>query len=394
VLVVHGLWAGDALHAWAEDAHAATSAVRRPGRRPAQPPHPFAAATAEVRHAVGADGGLGLDGAPAPAEGGLTVVLPTRRGLPLASPEVPAGLVRDERRAAVPVVVTAERWRVPSVSLGTGPHLLAALLGTTPTDVIAGAGWRHLAEVAAFADDLAARGRVLPVVVTGVEGRASARWRPVLTREDAAWARALATAAPPSLAAAVPPGTTGPGSDGAPASPGTARDVVGAALDALVDAAVRRRLAPASGSAPGDAASLARPVARAARPTARQAARPVARGAAATATAWMRALRDPVDGGFAATPDEARRLATDLHAWQQDALGRPARARFRLVEPAEILEPVVVVPAAVPGTDGDVSGSGDIGGSGSDASAPWRLEFGLQATREPSVVAAAAEVWA
>ncbi len=58
-------------------------------------------------------------------------------------------------------------------------------------------------------------------------------------------------------------------------------------------------------------------------------------------------------------------LAAELARWQREVVGGPARARFRLVEPLE----------------GDPEGL-------------WELEFALQASAEPSLVAPAAQVWA
>ena len=379
MLILHGLLAGDSVHAWAEDAHAATHASRRPGRRPALPPHPFAAPADRVRQALGPIDPTGCALPDGEVDGGqVALVLPTRRGLPLPSPETPEA-TGDGRPAGAATPVTLARWRVPAVPLVTGRLLWSAVTGSPAADVVPGADWRHLAELAAFADDLAARGRVLPVVVPGdgagpADGRAHARWRPVLTREDAAWARALASAAPPSLAAGAAP-------DGG----GSTRDVVAALLDVLVDAAVRRRL---TGDRPAH-----RPDALGAFAAATT-TRATARGTAATATVWVRALRDRDDGAFAATGAEVRRLSADLAEWQRDALGRPARARFRLVEPPEIVEPVVVVPAAVATAAPTAAAARTKAADGPDpATAPWLLEFGLQATREPSVVADAADVW-
>ena len=56
-------------------------------------------------------------------------------------------------------------------------------------------------ELAAFAADLVARGRLLPIAL---DDPPRAVWRPVLTGPDAAWARVLAVSMPPPLAAAIP----------------------------------------------------------------------------------------------------------------------------------------------------------------------------------------------
>jgi non-specific serine/threonine protein kinase len=148
-------------------------------------------------------------------------VLPTVGGAPGPSPE----LVRD----AVPPTgsVTRTPWRVPCVRWDA-PDAAALLAAGPPEGCTTGASWRHAAELAAFADDLAARGRVLPVVEPldpvpdGVPARgptrtvrAAARWRPLVTGADAAWARALVLALPPvALHGAADVG--GPGRGGGP----------------------------------------------------------------------------------------------------------------------------------------------------------------------------------
>ena len=55
----------------------------------------------------------------------------------------------------------------------------------------------YLAALARLADDLVARGRVLPALVASEDGRYAARWRAVLSGADAQRARDLAAAMPP-----------------------------------------------------------------------------------------------------------------------------------------------------------------------------------------------------
>ncbi|HEY6794717.1 MAG TPA: DEAD/DEAH box helicase [Kineosporiaceae bacterium] len=375
VLVIHGLWSTGGLLAWAEDAQAASWAAPRPGRRPAVAPHPYAADAGALRR--------GLDplaaGEPVATEAVLT--LPTQGGLPCASPEVPAVVDADERVRKQAALV-AGRWRVPAVCFATGGAALAALLAEPSADTVTGAGWRHLRELALFADDLAGRGRVLPVVLAGTD-RPEARWRPLMTRDDAAWARALATSAPPSIAAAWSQPARSPVARGAVPAGSAPAGTVAAALDALVDAAARRRLTEAE---PRVGSGLATPFGGAAsRDTA-------SKGTAAAAAAWLRALVGG-DGTFDARPDEVLRLAADLAEWQRDALDRPARARFRLVEPPEIVEPLVVVPAPEPAAVEQEPAAPPGAAARPEGATRWRLEFALQATREPSLVAAADDVW-
>jgi non-specific serine/threonine protein kinase len=402
MLVIHGLWTAGALCCWAEDAHAASSPpARRSGRPPRQRPHPFAVPAGELAATLGRSRRgtepLGRSGGrESGGDGELALLLPTRGGAPVPSPELPV-----EAPPARESTVTAAMWRVPVVMLRDGAEALSELLGPqdeAPDELAHGSDLRLLRELAVFAEDLVARGRVLPTLLAPATGRPAARhadndpgaggdrpravWRPVLTGPDAAWARALALAMPPSAAAVVP--------DGDDAPRGGTRRVVAQALDALVDAAARRRLADPAVPPTGRPPATGRAAATSARTS------PVAgRGAAATAGAWLRALTD-AESSFDATPAEVTRLGTDLAAWQRDALGRPVRARFRLVEPPEIVAPVVVVPAPAPGdgpppdADGDHDEDPD---RDAGPEAPWRLEFALQATREPSLVVDAQEVW-
>ena len=80
--------------------------------------------------------------------------------------------------------------------------LLPALAELPPGDLVAGGSIGYLAAIARFADDLAARGRVLPVLVQE-DGGYSARWRPVLSAADARYARELAAAMPAACRTAV-----------------------------------------------------------------------------------------------------------------------------------------------------------------------------------------------
>ena len=204
-----------------------------------------------------------------------------------------------------------------------------------------GASIRHLLDLADFADDLAARGRLLPTALR--TDPPTAVWRPVLSGPDAAWARVLAAAAPPSLIA----GTDGQDADRAGADGSDPLVIWADALDALLDAAARARLA--------------------------QSGRPltIGRDAAATSRAWIAALAGS-ERAFPAAASDLDTLLADLESWQADAVSGPVRACFRLLEPP---------PASDPAT-----------GPGPDAST-WQLSFGLQATDEQSLVVAAEDVW-
>jgi SNF2 family DNA or RNA helicase len=339
VLVLHPWWSrAGTLAVWAEDAAVPLVDEPAPGRRAGSPsrPHPHAGDAGRVAAALGVP------------EAHLTqhdLLLPTSGGRPVASPELAAPPTVSATSGAR-LVTRALAWRVPAVELDPATAL-ALLLADVPDGTVAGPAWRHLREVAAFADDLAARGRALPVVLPP-PGRSAASplglrpwggravWRPLPTGADAAWARALVLALPPAGLGAAP----------AAAVP-TPADVVGAALDDLLDAAVRRRLT-ASGRSGRDRRD------------------PVAGLRSAPGTpAWLIALTEPGDGTFEASAGAVAALGVELSRWQREVVGGPARARFRLVEPS-------------PGAPEEV----------------WELEFALQASAEPSLVAPAAQVWA
>ena len=349
MLVVHGAWLpGRVLAVWGEDSTLPPRAARRPGRVPRERPHPFAAAHTTLAAA--------LAEVAEPTDLGTALLrLPTRAGSPVDSPELVRTAVVDPVRGPV----TLAGWRVPI--LAYAPDAALSLLRTLDgLTAVPGATLRHLAELATFAADLATRGRVLPGLAAGRGSEVGARavWRPLLTGTDAAWARALALALPPAAramaeadlpATAVPTGA-GPDAEGA-AGAGV---LVGDALDALTDAAVRAALPQTT---------LARGVRR--------------DGAVA---AWLGALTGP-QRGFTSEPAALDVLRDELEAWQRDAAGGTVRASFRLVEPPddEIETPLTVVPAA---PDAIVATEGT-----------WRVEFGLRAADESGLHVDAGQVW-
>ncbi|MCZ7436161.1 DEAD/DEAH box helicase [Micromonospora sp. WMMC241] len=385
MLVIHGLWLpGAGLALWAEDGTLPARAPRRPGRAPRERPHPFAADHATLAAA--------LDGTPGEPISVL-LGLPTRASSPVESPELVRATVEEPVRGPV----TRAGWRVPA--LAYAPDAAYALLRAPRPDPV-GASLRHLAELADFAADLVARGRLLPALggkegppvnASGIGGAPSyhptrarrqlraagdsdvtiarALWRPLLTGTDAAWARDLASALPPAARAArtwePATGTAGPGTAATgtaatgTAGPGTAGpdaagdwrgrageagpgELVADALDVLADAAARVALADTRlhrGMRPGG---------------------PVPR--------WLAALTGP-EREFPAEPAALATLRAALDAWQRDAAGGAVRATFRLVEPptdpvAELVE----------------------GGA-------WQVEFGLHPADEPGLVVDAGHIW-
>ncbi|WP_345155700.1 DEAD/DEAH box helicase [Micromonospora maritima] len=394
MLVIHGLWLpGAGLALWAEDGTAPARAPRRPGRAPRERPHPFAADLAALAAALG-----GPPGEPV----SVLLGLPTRAGSPLDSPELVRAAVEEPVRGPV----TRAGWRVPA--LAYAPDDAYALLragGSGP----AGASLRHLRELADFAADLVARGRLLPGVVdaypgggrpasgrraggpggaapggplstavAGPDGSASGRrpsaairtgggrglrvvaetdvatalavWQPLLTGTDAAWARDLALALPPATRAAR---EWQPEAAGAPVvAPATtgAPTAAGARAGELVAEALDALVDAAARVALADTR-----LHRGMRPGG-----PVPR--------WLAALTGP-ERAFPAEPAALETLRAELDAWRRDAAGGAVRATFRLVEPA--VDPVAEL----------VEGGA------------WRVEFGLHPADEPGLVVDAGHIW-
>ncbi|HEV8165313.1 MAG TPA: SNF2 helicase-associated domain-containing protein, partial [Actinomycetota bacterium] len=290
--MIHGFWREGVLTLWGEDAAAE--------KRTRAAEHPFAAAVEDLAAAIGGPATQALASE-------ATLSLPTRARCPLDSPE----LVRDEPPGSDRGTVTLASWRVPALTFDPDEALMV-LQTPHDEDTVFGASTRHLMELAGFARDLVARGRLLPTIDEDGAGW----WRPVLTGPDAVWAQALALALPPS----------------ARAGGGSVAEVVGDALDALVDAAARAVLTPIK---PGKDAW-------------RQ---------------WLAGLG--ADRTVRVPPAAVPELARALRDWQRDAVAGRVRACFRLTEPPETDEN--------PDT--------------------WRLEFALQAADQPSLLVNADKVW-
>jgi SNF2 family DNA or RNA helicase len=377
MLVIHGIWARDALCLWAEDSARPVTSAAPPGRPSRAPrPHPFAAdpetiaaALAPLGHAPGA-------AARQAAADELTLWLPSAPDSPQAAPELvrgasPAGARARTRWPALGC------WRVPALAVEPTAALavLAALdrLASpgglvpgeplSPGELVPGGSIVYWAAVAWFAADLAERGRVLPALArtSGSNGdgdRWAARWHPVLTGHDARRAGELADAMPPLCRAA------GPG--GEPPGP-----ILAAALTGLTDAAARAQLAAAR----PDWALL--PARRGRHP----ARIPVAERWAAALTG----ADSQVEVSSAEDETAAAELAASLAAWRgaAQAPAGPVRTCFRLVEP-DRSEPDLAEPnEAAAGLSAVVA---------DDHS--WRVQFALQSTEDPSLMLDAADVWA
>src|SRR5579859_4129065 len=375
--VLHGVWAAGALCLWAEDpARPAASSggpspePAPPGRSPEAAPHPFACQAAELADLLAAMPGPAGEAARKAVDGELTLQLPSAAGpaRPLASPELlrppapsapappsaPAAPSAPSAPAApsapsapdapsAPAAARAPeprtgrvrlaRWRVPVLVFAPAAALdLLGAAGEVAGLAVSGASLPYLAALARFADGLAARGRVLPVLAEDEYGGYTARWRPVLGGTDAQRARDLAAAMPASCRAV------------AGEAPGI---LLAAALDSLADAAARSRL-------PGSLLPARRGRTPAHIPVAERFV------AALTSTDARLDVVTPRD------QTEAAALAAELDAWLDRALipAGPVRTCFRLTEPQ------------VPDED------------------PWRVEFALQSTEDPSLMIPAADAWA
>src|SRR5579859_1516764 len=289
--VLHAIWADHALCLWAE------------GER--------ACAAADIADRLEPLTDLARKG----TESELTLTLPKAAGRGVRLAPRPVAVLRFDPCTALPILATLDDGSAGRFgSYDDGNDQLSA---SVP----------YLAAVGRLAAALARRGRVLPVLVAEQSGYA-ARWRPVLAGTDAQRAHDLAEAMPPACRAA--------GVEDAAA-------VLGDALNALTDAAVRARLT--------------------------EPLLPVTRGRATISQRYLQALTT-TDAHVAAQTGretaQAAELAAELAAWLDSARmpAGPVRTCFRLAEPAD--------------TDKD----------------PWQVEFSLQSAEDPSLIVPAAEVWA
>ena len=160
MFVVHACWLGRStsrlggLAIWGEGLSAPTKAPRRPGRPPRIQPHPYAATHAELVAPPVTGRGESRDGTE-------TSPFDARRG---ASRLRPSWLgTRSVRwRGCELAAGKSRRWNSSSIWRPT----LAVLRGLDGETAASGASVVHLIELAEFAAELVARGRVLPVVLS------------------------------------------------------------------------------------------------------------------------------------------------------------------------------------------------------------------------------------
>jgi superfamily II DNA or RNA helicase len=294
----------------------------------------------------------------------VTLRLPSTTDGPLASPEL---LIRPAEAAGVTSAASVTGatgrlslalWRVPVLVFEpTGAaSLLAVLAELAPGDIVVSGSIGYLTAVARFADDLAARGRVLPALAAE-DGGYAARWRPVLSPADTRHARELAAAMPPACRAVADPGLD------AAAGP-----LLADMLDTLADASVRTRL-------PG---ALLPP---------RKGRRPARIGIAERMLVSLTGPHPLLEVADTEDEREAQDLAAAYADWLASAAlpGGSVRTCFRLVEPADSEAGADEAPAlaAAEPTDGTSAGSPDA----------WRIEFSLQSADDPSLMLPAADVW-
>src|SRR6185437_2171568 len=260
------------------------------------------------------------------ADDEVTLHLPSTASGPAASPEL---LVQPTAGGAAAGRLSLAAWRVPVLYFepAAALSLLAALARLAPGDVVASPSIGYLGAAARFADDLAARGRVLPALAAE-DGGYRARWRPVLSAADARHARELAAAMPPACRALAGSeqaghgpaghgpaghGPDGPGLAGAGVAPGP---LFADMLDVLADASVRARL-------PGPLLP------------ARKGRRPARVDVAERMVLALAGPQPAVEIMDAADEGAAQDLAAALADWLSSAAGPAGSVRtcFRLVEP-------------------------------------------------------------
>src|ERR1700753_3851601 len=146
MLVIHGLWAYEALQVWAEDSNLPAQAPPRAGRPSRAPrPHPFAAppdglADAPAPPLPDAPLGAGAGSLPHKAvDDEITLRLPSAADGPLASPELvrPPGPADDEKQALPRLSLASRRVPVLVFEPAAAGPLLAALAELPPGDVVA-----------------------------------------------------------------------------------------------------------------------------------------------------------------------------------------------------------------------------------------------------------------
>ena len=382
--VLHGLWRADRrLALWAEDGTA------HDGRYGVDP--------TEVRGLLAAVG-PGLEWLVEQAgTGESALLLPTREGAPLPSPELVGPL-----RGGSPAGVRLMPWRVPCLLFT--PSQAAQLLGELhdpgnavlqpdlpgagPVEAPYGASLRWLTRVHDLAWRLVGRGRVLPTVTDREPGPGQAagegpwaRWVPAPDGAARREAVALAADCPPVCRAEAPAAGRRTGGF-EPADGRTGAALVSDLLAVLVDCEVRAVLSERSGLLPQS--------------------RGRSRPAATAAERWLAALTSPGGRVLGADPAELALVGAGLTAWHRSATAErgPLRLVFRLAEPFEdgwdpgAAEQARDVRRAGSNAQPEVDGKAGVDLEADRADDDhWLLELTLQCRDDPSVRVDAEQLW-
>ena len=342
--VLHAALLEGELLLWAEDGtRPGAGTAPRPGRRrggaPSAAPHGLRAAELLPL--------LPDLAAAAPRRQTAWAWLPSLQGRPLPSPLLQEG-PQTEGNAALSL---PELRPHPVETLALTPAAALPLLrrcgggGALAPGLLPGADLDFWVAAARLAASLAARRAFLPGVEAG-GGRYRACWRPLLSPGDQAAADALAQAMPGACRALAR------GPEAAPLVP--ARSVLDAFLASLVD-----HLPRGLGRGPGPAAARAPAF-------------------DSPHDQWLHALT-AADGALAGSAAELGALASQAAEWAQPVQVRhdaAFRLCFRLQEPQT--------------ADGEGDSGPPDGGGGEG---PWRVQYVLQASDDPSLLLSAEQVW-
>jgi hypothetical protein len=442
MLAIHGIWAHGVLSLWAEDSERPAPDLVT-ARRPAQPqPHPYAARAGLLADVIAEFGESAGDVVRKAAEDELTLWLPTVRGEPVPSPDLPsladiADITDDTTGETVSAKDSTQRsvpnlsgsrgrasdaaragrsrlspWQVPVLSFE--PAAALALLGTLGSadaraerGVLSGSV-HYLAALAALAGDLASRGRVLPGVT---EAGLAESGISEPGRSRAGVTRAGVTEPVVSEAGVTRAGVTEAGVNEGGGTQAHVRKLgahsgtraatgyfarwrpVLAGAEALRARELTIALPPVcratsadgepSASIVTEALDLLTDAAVRARLACVQGFELLTAGAAAPLTDRWAAALTTADGRLSVAAREnaqGAQLAFALWAWQDAAQEPPGPARicFRLVEPPAQADPS--------GVEADSSDA--------EAGPSWQVQFALQSTDDPSLLLPATDIWA
>jgi SNF2 family DNA or RNA helicase len=361
MLVLHTIWndkgnsgeEGEVL-LWAE----ATGQTRRGTRAGDASPdrdraHPFAASYKRLWEelALLIQSFLPDGSVPSGKPAAFSMLLPSRDGRPLPSPEL-LGDPSPEDNGGISGPVL-QRWAIKGLKLPVSEAVpfLASLPAGTSTDpflMVPGADSHFWIAVSRFALELLARGRFLPSISTPMDGAVHAVWEPLLRDPaDKEKVERLTRAMPPVSRALLTRGEE----DRRPSSP---EGLLSSFLRSAVDGLARHWLGE---SPPGGLYNLS----------------------STPATRWLRSLWSP-SGAVPGTAFELKTLRRGVEGWaapmQAAQEKNPFRTCFRLEPPLA-----------------DEDGEGKGVETPDPRARSWVLHFLLQATDDPSLLVEAGRVW-